>query len=289
MFPHTRYFEIDSIKAGARYAVWITTPKTYAQNPTQAFPAIYSPDGNRNFPYAAGLSDLADWDFMDAFEPTIQVCVGYTDEDAGRALAVRARDLLPPSEPLPEGTIEKMQNESSSLLDRTGIDLYIHNLKNPVGDRFLAFLTEELHPFVAANYRVDSSNLGLFGHSYGGLFATYAALQRSTVFKNFGASSPGILPERSMVFRAYEDALAKGGLSTRNLHMTVATREITDPGMYQPGVGAGTIGFVMLAGTKPLKGLNFSSRLIENETHITVKPAAFHSFLRRYYLKKGTA
>ena len=289
MFPRTRYFEIDSIQAGARYAVWITTPISYENDTARSFPAIFSPDANRNVGYAAGLCDLSEWDLMDPFEPTIQVCVGYTDDDAGRALAVRARDLLPPNEALPTGLIDKMrQHGESAVLDRAGIDLYIHNLENPAGDRFLAFLTEELYPFVARNYRIEPDRVGLFGHSYGGLFATYAALQASTVFRNFCASSPGILVDKSVIFEIYADANAAGGLSERNLHMTLATRELTDPGMYQPVVGGGSVEFMRLVGGSPLKGLNFSSRLFEQETHITVKPAALHSFLRSYYMKRQT-
>lgn len=286
MFPRTHYFEIDSEKAGARYAVWVTTPISYEKQPDRRFPAIYSPDGNRNAPLAASLCDLDAWDLMDSFQPTIQICVGYTNEDAGRALAVRARDLLPPAEALPPGLVDDMRNGiDNGVLDRVGIELYIHNLKNPAGDRFLAFLTEELHPFIVQNYRVEIDSLGLFGHSYGGLFATYAALQDKTIFRNFGASSPGILVERSAIFPLYADAAARGGLSERNLHMTVATREVTDPGMYQPMVAGGTVEFIRLAGATPIAGLTFSSRLFDDETHITVKPSAMHNFLRTFYLR----
>ena len=42
-------------------------------------------------------------------EPFILVCIGYCGEDARRTLAVRARDLLPPGEPLPEGAEQSMR------------------------------------------------------------------------------------------------------------------------------------------------------------------------------------
>ncbi|WP_077035780.1 alpha/beta hydrolase [Pelomonas sp. KK5] len=292
MFPRTHYFEVDSVLAGARYAVWVTLPIGYEHEPERRFATIYSPDGNRNVAFAAGLSDLSAWDLMDRFEPTIQVCVGYTDEDAGRALAVRARDLLPPREELPKGMIEKMRESTDTgpVLDREGIELYIHNLQNPAGDRFLAFLCEELHPFIATNYRVAPDSLGLFGHSYGGLFAAYAALQPSTPFRNFCASSPGILIEHSVIFKLYAEALERGGLpSSRHMHMTAASRELTDPGLYLSMVGGGTVEFLRLAGMRPMTGLSVSSRLFEDETHITVKPTAMHSFLRQCYLSKPQA
>ena len=286
LFPGTHYYELESTKAGATYAVWVTTPSGYDREPGRRSPAVYSPDGNRNMPFAAGLPGLAEWDLMDAFQPTIQICVGYTEEDAVRALAVRARDLLPPNEALPSGMIETMRSgPDNDVLDRAGVELYIRNLENPAGHRFLAFLTDELHPFIQQNYRIDPAYTGLFGHSYGGLFATYAALQPASIFRYFGASSPGIIMTRSAVFALYADAIAKGGLSERSLHMTVATREITDPGSYQAMVGAGTVEFMRLAGTNPLAGLTFSSQMFPEETHITVKAPAMHSFLRRFYLR----
>lgn len=89
-----------------------------------------------------------------------------------------------------------------------------------------------------------------------------------------------------MIFELYADAIRQGGLSERNLHMMVATREITDPGTYQALVGAGTTEFIKRAGQSPIQGLTFSSLLIDHETHITVKTQSFHSFLRRFYLER---
>jgi predicted alpha/beta superfamily hydrolase len=286
-FPRTRYFEIDSVKAGARYAVWVTVPSAYEKEPTRSFPTVYMPDGNGWWHRVAGLTETA-WDLIDAFIPTIQVSVGYPPADAERSLAVRARDLLPPNEPSLPGLEEGVQaTVKAGLLDQAGGDLYVHNLRNPAGDRFLAFLSEELHPFIARTFRVQADDLSLFGHSYGGLFATYAALQPSTIYKNFGASSPGILRDKSKVFGLYADALAKGGVTPRNLHMSLCTREITDPTIYQPMVGAGSTAFMELVGSNPLKGLTFTSTLIPNETHISVAMPSVYSFMRAYYLKRA--
>lgn len=288
MLSRTHYFEIDSVKAGARYAVWVTVPTAYAQNPEQSFPAIYMPDGNRAALLGPFVGNAGLFDPINPVQSSIQIAIGYTGEDIKYGLAVRARDLLPPREALPEGLIESMKGPGTSpLLDRKGTDLYIRNLENPAGDRYHAFLIEELHPFIAKKYRIQHDNVGFFGHSYGGLFATYAALQKSTVFKNFGASSPGILARRSAVFKLFSDAAAGGGLSDRNLHMLLATREVTQPTLYQAMVGAGTLEFMELASTTPLKGLRFSSHLIEDESHMSVEWPAIYSFLRALYPAKA--
>jgi predicted alpha/beta superfamily hydrolase len=283
MFPGMRYFEVDSVRAGARYAIWVVTPTGYDKEPARRFPAVYMPDGNGMAPFLSSLANT-ELEQMDALQPTIQICVGYAGEDVSRALAVRARDLLPPHEPLPPGTEEMVQNDTASVgFDRATAALYLHYLKNPAADRFLSFLIEELHPFIASNYRIKGDDLGLFGHSYGGLFTAYAALQPSTIFKNFGAASPGIIPQQSMVFKLYADALASGGVTARNLHMTVTSREIADPGLYQTYVAAGAVEFLGLASANPLQGLHVTSQVIVDETHLSgVMPAAF-SYLRKLY------
>jgi hypothetical protein len=284
MFRGTRYFEVDSVKAGARYAVWVTTPMSYDQDPSRSFPAIYTPDGNGAALLAPRLSNAGAFDPINSVMSSIQISVGYPKEDIARTLAVRARDLLPPHEALRDGVEDGMPElVKLGLLDQAGADLYLYNLRNPAADRFLAFLSEELHPFIAETYRVQTDTVGLFGHSYGGLFATYAALQPSTIFKNIGASSPGILGGKSVVFKLFADALQSGGLSERNLHMMLATREITVPGLYQFMVGQGAVEFIRTAGAAPLPGLNFTSRLIEDESHTSVDVPAMYDFLRRFY------
>jgi predicted alpha/beta superfamily hydrolase len=284
MFPRTKYFEIDSKKAGARYAIWVTVPEGYERASDKSYAAIYMPDGNWNVSIAAGLCDLDQWDFMDPYQPTIQISVGYPEAEAARTLVLRARDLLPPNEALLPNNDDNIEASlKAGLLDREGADLYRHYLHNPGGDRFLAFITEELHPIIVDQYRIRTEATGLFGHSYGGLFAAYAALQEDCIFSALGASSPGIVPRRSVLFQLHADAASAGGFPERHLHMTVAAREVTDPGPYQSAVGEGTVEFMRAAGTGALKGLNFSARIFEEETHITVKPTALYSFMRRFY------
>jgi predicted alpha/beta superfamily hydrolase len=289
MLPTTSYFEIDSVKAGARYAVWVATPTGYDRDATRRYAAIYMPDGNWAAPSTIPSDDLLPSDPINPIQPFVHVCVGYVGIDAKRQLAVRARDLLPPAEPPPPGLEAGMaETVKTGLLDEAGAELYIHNLRNPAGDRFLAFLSEELHPLLAARYRLADDGHGLFGYSYGGLFATYAALRRTPLFKRIGAGSPGILPKVSSVFALYEQALqAKTDFSGRLLHMTVNALELTAPTYYQPLVGAGAAEFIQLAGQRPLPGLAFSSRIVEFESHASGVGPSWYDFLRTAYSAKA--
>lgn len=288
MLRRTEYFEVDSVKTGARYAIWVTLPHDYDKDDKRSFPAIYMPDGNGMALVAAAASGGNAAELIMPLESTIQVCVGYADDDIALSLAVRARDLLPPKEYLIPGTLEGLRDiGDDGWISRDMARLYADNLENPAGDRFLAFISEELHPFVAKSWRVDADRLGLFGHSYGGLFAAYAALQPSTIFRYFGASSPGIVAEHSVIFQLYHDAAAAGGVSPRALHMTVASLELTVPGLYQSMVGGGTVEFMRAAGTTPLNGLTFTSAILKDETHISVITPAFYSYLRTFFRPRG--
>lgn len=283
VFDQTRYFEIDSKLAGARYAVWVTVPLTYAVDPMRRFPIIYQPDGNSRVLHSMPVA----YDPIAPIQPFISVCVGYNGQDARRRLAVRARDLLPPGEPLPtmydEDTIFNSIVDSG-YLDREGCELYLKYLRAPAADRFLAFLEEELHPLIAREFRIDEDRVGFFGYSYGGLCATYLAMRRSRLFMRIGAGSPGILPGVSRIFELYRNEIESGtDHSGRALHMSVCTTEVTAPTDYQFLVGQGTCEFMALAGQKPLPGLDFSCRIIEHETHASGFAPSWHGFLRTLY------
>jgi predicted alpha/beta superfamily hydrolase len=56
-------------------------------------------------------------------------------------------------------------------------------------DKFLAFLKNELIPYINKTYPSDGDNT-LFGHSFGGLFVTYALLNEPQVFTSYIAADP---------------------------------------------------------------------------------------------------
>ncbi len=281
----TRYFEIDSDIASARYGVWITTPPQYDQDPGGRFPVIYQPDGNFAAAAHASVHSMACADIINPIRPFILVSIGYTGEDVRRAAAVRVRDLLPPGEPSWEGFKSYLsQAAESGAMSRDVVDLWRYNMEHPAADKFLAFIINELHPRVADGWRVNEAEAGLYGYSYGGLFAAYAALTRPSLFRRIGAGSPGILAGRSRIFTLYDEALAASAdHSGRRLHVSVCEREISRPTIYQPIIGLGTAEFLSRLGQTPLKGLTVTSRTVEHESHISGVFPAWYSFLRDSY------
>ncbi|MEO5563058.1 MAG: alpha/beta hydrolase-fold protein [Chitinophagaceae bacterium] len=66
-------------------------------------------------------------------------------------------------------------------------------------NNFLSFLEKELIPYITKKYEVKGSN-GLFGHSFGGLFAMYAFLTRPQVFETYLAADPSFWWDKGYMY-----------------------------------------------------------------------------------------
>jgi predicted alpha/beta superfamily hydrolase len=83
--------------------------------------------------------------------------------------------------------------------------------KNPDcggADRFLAFLTEELRPYIDEKYRTWPFRI-LFGHSLAGLFAVHTFLNSPDAFGAHIASSPALWWDNNSEVRSAEEFLAE--------------------------------------------------------------------------------
>lgn len=285
LFPDTRYFEIDSEIAGVRFSAWVTPPVHYEADPAQRYPIVYQVDGNLFFPATAPFHQTGSRDPMSPLQPFILVSVGYSEQESHAWTWLRVRDLLPPGETVPEVMFQALDMSiEAGLLPKEEGGRYRAMFAEPAADKFLGFLEQELHPLLTEVYRVDESDVGLWGDSYGGLFAAYVAVKRSDLFKRIGAGSPGIIGRDSQIFKLYDEAIAeKRDYSGRRLHVTVGAREITQPGLYQEIVARGTAELLAQTSHAPLPGLQVSAEIIPLETHVTATMPAWFSFLRACY------
>jgi hypothetical protein len=67
-------------------------------------------------------------------------------------------------------------------------------------DRFLAFIGEELQPWVQERFGVDARDSTYFGHSLGGLFGTHVLLSEPTSFRRYGIGSPSLWWDNNIIF-----------------------------------------------------------------------------------------
>ena len=72
-------------------------------------------------------------------------------------------------------------------------------------DRFLAFLRDELKPWVGERYDADPDDSMLFGDSLGGLFAMHVLLSEPTAFRRYGIGSPSLWWDDWLLLRRAAD------------------------------------------------------------------------------------
>ncbi|GAA2981463.1 putative alpha/beta superfamily hydrolase [Microbacterium terrae] len=273
----TDYYEITA-KSGHAYAVWVTTPPGYAAS-ADALPLVYVVDGN----FAVGLTApliVTQADPYLSVAPYIQVSVGYAGDEAAQWASLRNRDLVPPDEPVGDDMITTLtQARDAGAMTQEHMDAYLAQLTDTHGDVFLDFLTQELHPFLQAKVRVSDTGHGLFGYSYGGLFALYAWLRREPLFSTVGAGTPGVAATNSQIFSLIERLPQRDTDNAGpSLHVTLNEAEtIGDIPIYR-----GIARNVLLV-LEQLNGRGWwpdISTAMMHETHVTGLQASFLSYLK---------
>ena len=138
LLPDSQVRQLASPATGRNYDIYVLLPVGYAQN-KKKYPVLYVLDGQWDFRLLDSIYGGLQYD---GFVPEmIIVGITYSGQDADYG-ALRAMDYTPVNDPFVPGS----------------------------GDapKFLAFLKEDLIPFIESEYRVDVSRRVLMGSSYGG-------------------------------------------------------------------------------------------------------------------------
>ena len=140
---------------------------------------------------------------------------------------------------------------------------------------FLAFLKQELIPFIEATYPADPTDRCLAGFSAGGVFTLYALLHEPDLFLRYligSATFENVLP----LFLAYERQLA----TQRNalpVHAFISAGGLEDdvvPGLHQ---------FVDALKSHHYAGLRLDTLVDEGEGHLSTSPTAFCKGFKALY------
>ena len=141
----------------------ISLPNGYENNDAN-YPVLYLLDGLGNIKHEIGTVEL----LTDSGIIPPMIIVGIESLD-------RSRDLTPSS--AGQGVYGGVGD--SGIAQSGG------------ASKFLQFLEEELIPFVESNFRTHPYRL-LEGHSFGGLFSTYALMEKPDIFDAFIIQAPAL-------------------------------------------------------------------------------------------------
>jgi predicted alpha/beta superfamily hydrolase len=237
--------------------------------------ALYVSDANGQFSSAVDIVRLMQ---LSAYLPPILVVgIGYRAGAIGETVGLRTRDFSPSSDP---------------LIARITPDVTVMG----GAERFLAFIRDELQPWVRSRYRVDTNDSAYFGHSLGGLFGTYALLTQPTTFHRYGIGSPSLWWDDDMMFeyeatyaKTHDDLPAKvffsvGAFENHDGRQREASRlpagERAKAALRYIDMVADTERMVSSLRARGYPGLDIASVVLSDEFHITVAPVNLSRSLR---------
>src|SRR5690606_24635364 len=189
----------------------------------------------------------------------IVVGVGYPVQFFQETFAPRWHDLTPWQHP----------GLDASESAKRGMEL-----RSGGAPEFLRFIRSQVIPFVDENYRTTGDRT-LYGHSFGGLFALYTLFEAPDLFGRYAISSPSLNFTADPVFEleeAYADA-----------HDTLPVRVFLSYGSEEDQISMPAARLADVLGKREYEGLELQVHVFQDETHVSVFPAAFSRALRWLY------
>lgn len=141
-------------------------------------------------------------------------------------------------------------------------------------DKFLSFLDKELIPYINKKY-LTSGNNALFGHSLGGLFATYALLTNPQVFDTYIAADPSFWWDKRWLNKLAAEKLHGSAFDNKMLY-------ITGRGDSQ-SEGMGIVAMDSVLRAVAPKALRWKIVDYPGETHNSVKFKSIYDGMRFMY------
>ena len=228
---------IISTILGQKRFIQVVLPSNYKPGSADKYDVVYVLDGDDN---TKTVADVQQFITREGFMPQV-IIVGVLNID-------RNKDLTP--------TREEGFGTSGGA------------------DKFLAFLKNELIPYVNKTYPTDGDNT-LFGHSFGGLFVTYALLNEPQAFKSYIAADPSYWWANGYMIK--EAALKLGVLTNKGKTLFISGRE--GQGMKEMAINPMDTLLKQFA----LKGFTWKVSAYPNETHGTVRLKTIYDGLKFVY------
>ena len=245
----TELRELTSSINGRDYHIYVHLPGGYAES-EESYPVLYLLDGQWDFKMLASIYGGLRFDMFVPDMIIVGITYGGESPDYDK---LRAMDYSP---------------TQAEGMEHTGD-----------GPKFLAFLKEELIPFVEKNYRADSGDRALGGSSFGGLFVMYALFHEPELFQRYISTSPALGWDDRVTFR-YEQAFAeKNRRLPVRLFLSVGELE------NKPFMVESMKQMAQILEERKYEGLVLTSMVISGERHAGVKPEAFNRGLRAVFAK----
>lgn len=190
--------EIESKELSEKRILNIYLPEGYNPNDSIKYPVIYLLDGsaNEDFIHIAGLVQFNNFDWINQVPKSIVVGIASVD---------RERDFTFPT------TVEKQKTRFATAGH---------------SDKFMAFIENELQPFMALKYKTNTDKT-LIGQSLGGLLATEVLLKKPALFNRYIIVSPSLWWDNGSLLEQSSVVLTEGFKQPTGIYIGVGKEGLT--------------------------------------------------------------
>ncbi len=145
-----------------------------------------------------------------------------------------------------------------------------------MADSYIAFIRNELLPYINDNYRVDTTDKCFYGHSLGGLLGAHILVEHPDLFNRYIIGSPSLFWDNFVVVKGLSN---KGSVSAKSLK-AVYTYVGGDEGdmMINPLNKFNEFLKIKTGGT-----IKTNNQVFQGENHLSVIPAAFSTAVKFVY------
>ncbi len=270
-FGGTRWFDLADSVTGDVRRVFLWVPPGVA--PKAGWPSLTMTDGNAVIATAVDIMRAqAPYPKGTNLGQGVLIGIGYPTDDAYDPFR-RSWDLGPPPgaeyPPFWPGTPP---------------------VKTGGGGELARFILEDVRAFLAPLVHLNPDQAGLFGHSFGGLFALWLLFTKPAAFSHWIAASPSITWEGSFLL-THRDAFVPPGRMVRVL-LSAGEWEGDDLAPFQQGAEDAEKRLAEKAETRTiaaaqdmaaflsgLPGVTARYETYANETHMSVLPVAVNRAL----------
>ncbi|MEZ4584802.1 MAG: alpha/beta hydrolase-fold protein [Gemmatimonadales bacterium] len=224
VIPHSETFRLQSQIVPQEFQIFVALPSN--PQPGTTYPVIYALDANGEFGTITETVRLAGFGAPE-IPPAVVVGIGYPVDGMEQTLNLRTRDYTPTNDTAFAAFAASLWGDGEAPA--------------PGGaPAFLRFIKDELKPLIEQRYPVDPADATLIGHSFGGLFATYALFHEPGTFQRFVIASPSLWWDHQVSLQyekeyaaAHQDLAASVFVSVGGLE-TAAELEKAIPSFPEP-------------------------------------------------------
>lgn len=252
----SKSFLVQSSVNKKSYVINVILPKSYSETDGIKYPVLYVLDGRYSTTSFYSINETFTLGGAKEIKEVIYVSIDANVASEADWLTSRYTDLTP----------------SSSPVSDTAIANFFKLPVSPSGgaQAFLATIEKDVIPLIEQKYK--TAERGIFGHSLGGLFAAYCLLTKPELFQKYAMNSPSIW-WNNVEMVALADSMAKHHPNIK-ASIFISTGSLEGDFMNVP------VNQLIRHLKDKFSHLTITTKIFEEETHLSVVPAASSRSLR---------